>query len=436
MLIGSWNGTAWTSDAVNGSFDDLRAVVAPLAELFREAGHRLYLVGGVVRNALMVGKETTPDFDLTTDAPPDRIRDLVAGSADAVWLQGERFGTVGVRIGRHTLEITTHRSEAYLDDSRKPVVTFSKDLVKDLARRDFTVNAMAVDVGNGTLHDPFAGQADLEAGILRTPLAPEESFSDDPLRMLRAARFVAGYRLDPVPGLVEAARRLAERVDVVSTERVREELLRLLAVDDPRAGLDFLVEIGLLERILPEVATLDRLSRQAAFDRVPIASGDPLDRLAALLLDLGPVEAGGRVRALRFSRRETATVKGLVEIVDRVRSGPPEGGWSAEDVRRMAFNAGELLDRALDLTVAVGADTGGLITAVGELRGVGELEDLGPALDGGQVMAVLDLVGGPEVGEALAWLTDLRLREGRLSVEEAEMLLTDWWWSREGGIGT
>ncbi len=436
MLIGSWNGTAWTSDAVNGSFDDLRAVVAPLAELFREAGYRLYLVGGVVRNALMVGKETTPDFDLTTDAPPDRIRDLVAGSADAVWLQGERFGTVGVRIGRHTLEITTHRSEAYLDDSRKPVVTFSKDLVKDLARRDFTVNAMAVDVGNGTLHDPFAGQADLEAGILRTPLAPEESFSDDPLRMLRAARFVAGYRLDPVPGLVEAARRLAERVAVVSTERVREELLRLLAVDDPRAGLDFLVEIGLLERILPEVATLDRSSRQAAFNRVPIASGDPLDRLAALLLDLGPVEAGGRVRALRFSRRETAIVKGLVEIVDRVRSGPPEGGWSAEDVRRMAFNAGELLDRALDLAVAVGADTGGLITAVGELRGVGELEDLGPALDGGQVMAVLDLVGGPEVGEALAWLTDLRLREGRLSVEEAEMLLTDWWWSREGGIGT
>ena len=276
----------------------------------------------------------------------------------------------------------------------------------------------------------------MEAGILRTPLAPEESFSDDPLRMLRAARFVAGYRLDPVPGLVEAARRLAERVAVVSTERVREELLRLLAVDDPRAGLDFLVEIGLLERILPEVATLDRSSRQAAFDRVPIASGDPLDRLAALLLDLGPVEAGGRVRTLRFSRRETATVKGLVEIVDRVRSGPPEGGWSAEDVRRMTFNAGELLDRALDLAVAVGADTGGLITAVGELRRAGELEDLGPALDGGQVMAVLDLVGGPEVGEALAWLTDLRLREGRLSVEEAEMLLTDWWRSREGGIGT
>ena len=427
---------AWTGDAVNGGFDDLRAVVAPLAELFREAGHRLYLVGGAVRNALMVGEGTTTDFDLTTDAPPDRIRDLVAGSADAVWLQGERFGTVGVRIGRHTLEITTHRSEAYLDDSRKPVVTFSKDLVEDLARRDFTVNAMAVDVGNGTLHDPFAGRADLEAGILRTPLAPEESFSDDPLRMLRAARFVAGYRLDPVPGLVEAARRLAERVAVVSTERVREELLRLLAVDDPRAGLDFLVEIGLLERILPEVATLDRSSRQAAFDRVPIASGDPLDRLAALLLDLGPVEAGGRVRTLRFSRRETATVKGLVEIVDRVRSGPPEGGWSAEDVRRMAFNAGELLDRALDLAVAVGADTGGLITAVGELRRAGELEDLGPALDGGQVMAVLDLVGGPEVGEALAWLTDLRLREGRLSVEEAEMLLTDWWRSREGGIGT
>ena len=418
------------------SFDDLQAVVAPLAELFREAGHRLYLVGGVVRNALMVGKETTPDFDLTTDALPDRIRDLVAGIADAVWLQGERFGTVGVRIGTHTLEITTHRSEAYLDDSRKPVVTFSTDLVEDLTRRDFTVNAMAVEVGSGTLHDPFGGQADLEAGILRTPLTPEESFSDDPLRMLRAARFVAGYQLDPTPGLVEAARRLAERVAVVSTERIREELLRLLAVDDPRAGLDFLVEIGLLEKILPEVATLDRLSRQAAFNRVPIASDDPLDRLAALLLDLGPVEAGDRIRALRFSRRETATVMGLVEIVARVQSGPSEGGWSAEEVRRMAFNAGELLDRALNLAVAIGADTGDLVTVVGELRGVGELEGLGPALDGGQIMAVLDLVGGPEVGEALAWLTDLRLREGRHSVEEAEMLLSDWWRSREDGIGT
>ena len=430
MLIGSWSGTAWTDDAVNGDFDDLLAVVAPLAELFREADHCLYLVGGVVRNAHLPGEETTPDIDLTTDAPPDRIRDLVTGSADAVWLQGERFGTVGVRIGRHTFEITTHRSEAYFDDSRKPVVTFTKDLGEDLARRDFTVNAMAFDVVNGTLHDPFNGRVDLQARILRTPRTPEESFSDDPLRMLRAARFVAGYRLDPVPGLVEAARQLADRVAVVSTERVREELLRLLAVNDPRAGLDFLVEIGLLERILPEVATLDRSSRRAAFDRVPIASGDALDRLAALLLDLGPVEAGGRVRALRFSRRETAIVKGLVEIVDRVYSGPPEGGWSDEEVRRMAFNAGELLDRALDLAVAVGADTGGLITAVGELRGVGELEDLGPALDGGQVMAVLDLVDGPEVGEALAWLTDLRLREGRLSVEEAETLLTDWWGSR------
>jgi len=222
LLIGSWSGTAWTDDAVNGDFDDLLAVVAPLTELFREAGHCLYLVGGVVRNAHLPGEETTPDIDLTTDAPPDRIRDLVTGSADAVWLQGERFGTVGVRIGRHTFEITTHRSEAYFDDSRKPVVTFTKDLGEDLARRDFTVNAMAFDVVNETLHDPFNGRVDLQARILRTPRTPEESFSDDPLRMLRAARFVAGYRLDPVPGLVEAARQLADRVAVVSpSESVR-----------------------------------------------------------------------------------------------------------------------------------------------------------------------------------------------------------------------
>lgn len=418
---------------MNEVFADLRAVVAPLNELFREAGYRLYLVGGVVRNALRVGGETKSDFDLTTDAPPDRIRDLVAGSADAVWLQGERFGTVGVRMGQNIFEITTHRAEAYLDDSRKPVVTFSTDLIEDLARRDFTVNAMAVDIGDGTLHDPFAGQADLEAGLLRTPLVPEESFSDDPLRMLRAARFVANYRLHPVVGLMEAASRLAERLNIVSRERIREEILRLLAVDDPRAGLEFLVETGLLERVLPEIAELDELSRRATFDRVSITSADPLVRLAAMLLDLGPVVVHGRVNALRFSRRETNTVVNIVGIVDQVRSGPSEDDWSVEEIRRMAHGAGELLDRALNLAVAAGADTKGLVAAVSELREVGELEDLGPALNGRQVMAALDLMPGPEVGEALAWLADLRLREGRCSVQEAEVYLVDWWGNRKTG---
>jgi poly(A) polymerase len=416
---------------VDKRFDDLRAVVAPLAGVFLEAGHSLYLVGGVIRNALLVGEPSSPDFDLTTDAFPEQIRDLVAGSADAVWLQGELFGTVGARIGEHTLEITTHRSEAYLDDSRKPVVTFSRHLAEDLARRDFTVNAMAVDIGDGTLHDPFDGRADLEAGILRTPLAPEESFSDDPLRMLRAARFVADYRLTPTAGLVEAARRLVRRVSIVSVERVREELLRLLAVEDPRAGLDLLVEIGLLEIILPNVAALDDSSRQTAFDRVSIATNNPLVRLAALLLDFEPALVRYRVLELRFSRREQAIVEGLVRTAQRIRSSSSEGGWSAEEVRRLAESAGDLLDEAFNLAVASGVDTDSLVAVVGELKAAGELEDLGPALNGRQVMAILDLVAGPEVGEALAWLADLRFRKGRLSIEDAEVLLVNWWRSRE-----
>ena len=209
-----------------GTFDDLCATVAPLSGRFIDAGHRLYLVGGLVRDRLM-GADRTPDHDLTTDATPDRIRELVEGVADVVWLQGERFGTVGLRVGDHAMEITTHRAEAYVGDSRKPVVRFSIDLHEDLGRRDFTVNAMAVDVVDGTLHDPFDGRADLSAGILRTPLSPEESFGDDPLRMLRAARFHARYGLTPADGLVEAARSLADRLGIVSGERIRGELFRL-----------------------------------------------------------------------------------------------------------------------------------------------------------------------------------------------------------------
>jgi poly(A) polymerase len=193
-----------------GGFDDLREAVAPVSERFTAAGHRLYLVGGLVRDRLM-GLVSTNDHDLTTDATPDLVREIVEDVADAVWLQGERFGTVGIRVGDLIMEITTHRAESYVGDSRKPVVRFSTDLHEDLGRRDFTVNAMAVDVVDGQLHDPFDGRADLAAGILRTPLSPEESFGDDPLRMLRAARFHARYDLVPVDGLVEAARTLAEK---------------------------------------------------------------------------------------------------------------------------------------------------------------------------------------------------------------------------------
>lgn len=420
----------WIDEVVNERFDDLRVVVITLSESFSQAGYQLYLVGGVVRNALIAGESTTPDFDLTTDAPPDEIRALVADIADAVWHQGERFGTVGVRIGEHTLEITTHRSEAYVDHSRQPVVTFSADLDLDLVRRDFTVNAMAVNVADGVLHDPCNGQLDLEAGVLRTPLPAEESFSDDPLRMLRAARFVAGYSLEPAAGLVEAAARLSERLSVVSAERIQEELRRLLMVDDPRPGLHLLVKMGLLERILPEIAALDESRRNTAFDQVPLVWNDPLVRLVALLLDLEPADVENRVRALRFSRQEAMTVVGLVRIMKKISSGPPGGSWSAENVRRLAVDSGALLGVAVDLAAVLHRDIGGLAVAVEQSVTLGDLEDLGPALDGDQVMAALALDPGPQVGEALAWLVDLRLREGKLSIEDAQGRLVDWWQSR------
>ena len=228
--------------------------VRPLADAFVAAGHRLYLVGGVVRDQL-VGRDIGPDddIDLTTDARPDRILEVVAPLADAVWRQGERFGTIGCRIGPRAFELTTHRAEAYSPDSRKPEVEFADAIEADLARRDFTVNAMALEVPEPRLVDPFDGAADLVAGRLRTPLAPEESFSDDPLRMLRAARFISGYGLAPDDGLVAAVHEMGGRLEIVSAERIRDELDKLIVVDDPAAGLWFLVDTGLAEHFLPEL---------------------------------------------------------------------------------------------------------------------------------------------------------------------------------------
>ncbi|MBW3574066.1 MAG: CCA tRNA nucleotidyltransferase, partial [Actinobacteria bacterium] len=203
------------------------AEVAPLAERFTARGHRVYLVGGTVRDLMLGRPLDDADFDLTTDARPDDIEAVVASWADAVWLQGKRFGTIGARKDGRDFEITTHRAEAYRPDSRNPEVRFADDIEVDLSRRDFTVNALALalaDTDDPQLVDPFGGAGDLASGRLRTPLSPEESFSDDPLRMLRAARFVAGYGLAPDAELIDAVRRLHERLEIVSAERIRNEL--------------------------------------------------------------------------------------------------------------------------------------------------------------------------------------------------------------------
>ena len=413
-----------------GIFDDLCAAVSPVADRFLANRFQLYLVGGVVRDRLL-GVDRTPDLDLTTDAPPERIRELVDGVADTVWLQGERFGTVGIRLGDLTMEITTHRSEAYMGDSRKPVVRFSTDLYEDLARRDFTVNAMAVEVAERSLHDPHDGRGDLGRGILRTPLSPEESFSDDPLRMLRAARFVARYGLVPAEGLVGAARSLVGRMAIVSAERIRDEFFRLLEVEDPSTGVHLLEEIGLLDGLLPEVAALDAGVRNRALEAVATATDDPVLRLAVLAQSVGGMAS--RLVDLRLSGTDVRRIAVLVDGADQIVEGSTDGSWSDEEVRRLAVAVGPSLDPVLDFVDLVGVETGDLVAVVERLGSVGEFDDLGPALDGDAVMVLLDLSAGPEVGEALSWLVDLRLREGRVAPDEAAARLVDWWSNRAAG---
>ena len=294
-------------------FDHLAAVVAlvePLAQRFVDAGHRLYLVGGIVRDQwLDHDLSDSSDIDLTTDAEPAAIKDLVSDLADALWTQGERFGTIGLRFQGRAIEITTHRAESYTSDSRKPVVTFGDDIAVDLSRRDFTVNAMAIEVPSGELVDPWHGATDLEAQLLRTPLEPEISFSDDPLRMLRAARFASRFDLEPSDELTAAAVDLCERLRIVAIERIGDELERLFGLPDPKRGLRFLVETGLANELLtwkqPDAApiSLDRL-HEAVASTVRLNQQTWQLRLATFLAAAieNDVELEQRLDQLRLSR--------------------------------------------------------------------------------------------------------------------------------------
>ena len=217
----------------------------PVAEAFTQAGKHLYLVGGVVRDALLGRLTDERDLDFTTDATPDETERILKPLANAIWTQGKRFGTIGAQVDGRTIEVTTHRAEAYNPDSRNPEVTFGDDIETDLSRRDFTVNAMALRLPDPELIDPFGGAVDLAAKRLRTPLTPNESFSDDPLRMMRAARFIAGYDLEPDPAIEEAVGANASRLEIISAERIRDELDKLMIVDAPGKGLWFLVRTGL-----------------------------------------------------------------------------------------------------------------------------------------------------------------------------------------------
>jgi poly(A) polymerase len=446
--------------------------VQPLAERFGAAGKRVYLVGGVVRD-LMLGRslDTQDDLDLTTDARPEDTKRIVAGWADAVWTQGERFGTIGVRHGDTVFEITTHRAEAYRADSRKPDVAFADDVSADLSRRDFTVNAMALRLPEPELIDPFGGVDDLAGHRLRTPLSPEESFGDDPLRMLRAARFIAGYELRPDPALVEAVMEMRSRLSIVSAERIRDELSKLLVVTDPSEGLWFLTDTELSDEFLPELRAMrleqDPIHRHKdvlAHTMAVVAKTreDLVLRLAALLHDIGKPKtraigprgvsfhhhevvgarmARDRLRALRYPNEIVDNVQRLVFLHLRFH-GYQDDVWTDSAVRRYVRDAGGLLPLLNELTRCdcttrnerrarmLAARMDKLEQRIDELREREELEAIRPDIDGRRVMELLGVPPGPVVGEALAMLLEARLEEGPLGEGEAERRLLAWWAAR------
>ena len=465
---------------------ELLDVVRPLADRFAAADARIFLVGGVVRDLFVADTEAAEDgvsdgavseplgddIDLTTDAEPAEIKAIIGPIADALWTQGERFGTIGATIGDRTYEITTHRAEAYTSDSRKPEVMFSTDIEVDLSRRDFTVNAMALEVTDAApvLIDPFGGLADLAAGVLRTPLDPEISFSDDPLRMLRAARFIAKYELVPTDDLVAAVRNGAERLEIVSGERIRDELCKLVTVDDPSAGLWFVHDSGLADMFFPELPSMrleqdpihrhkDVLSHTIAV--VAKARNELKVRLAALFHDVGKPKTrsiGGngvsfhhhevvgarmtrdRMKALKFSNEMVSDVTQLVYL--HLRFHTYQMGWTDAAVRRFVRDAGALLPELIALTradcttrnkrkaEALDRRIDDLEQRIADLQAQEALDSMRPDLDGQQVMAHLGIGPGREIGEALAHLMELRLDQGPLDESDAFAALDAWWAAR------
>ncbi len=401
------------------------AACDPLARLFSAAGHRLFLVGGVVRDALIGRFVAGADIDCTTAARPDAVRRIVSEAASALWSQGERYGTIGCLIGGQAFEITTHRAERYGSDSRKPVVAFGDDLIEDLSRRDFTVNAMAVDAADGTLFDPYGGARDLAAAVLRTPLDPEVSFADDPLRMLRAARLAAGHGLEPSGGVLEAVRAMGGRLRIVATERVRAEFEKLLLLPDPAQGLEFLFRTGLVEHAVPFLRASEpvTLGRTVAATRAVAA-----ERWASLFVDR-PEGAAGHLRAMRCSTELIVAVTGLLAGRDSLAVPPQD----AAGIRRLVHACGGRLDSVLDFTTRAAAARGEptdplerFRAALVDLRSRERVDDVTLPVTGIEVMDLIGLEPGPAVGQALAHLRELMFEKGPLTRAEAVAALRQW----------
>lgn len=458
-----------------------REPVAGLTRAFAAAGHELALVGGPVRDAFL-GREIH-DLDFTTSALPAEIERIVAPLASAVWDVGRAFGTIAAQCGDSTVEITTYRADSYDGNSRKPEVAFGDSLEGDLVRRDFTMNSMALTLPGLVLVDPCGGLQDLLDGVLRTPMSPEESFSDDPLRMMRAARFASQLGVGVHPDATAALTSLAPRLADISAERVRDELVRTLSTGNPRVGLEILVDTGLAELVVPELPAL-RLEtdehahhkdvyqhtltvlEQAIDEEQRREPGSPPDivlRLAALLHDIGKpatrrFEEGGvvtfyhhdvvgaqlakkRLRELRFDNDTISAVAALIELHLRF-FGYADQAWSDSAVRRYVRDAGPQLER---LHILVRADVttrnqrkadrlsfayDDLEARIAVLAEQEELQAIRPDLDGQQIMDILGISPGRPVGEAYAFLMELRLDEGELGEAEATERLREWWGQR------
>ena len=461
-------------------FAPVLAELADVAALFRNSGHRLYLVGGTVRDLLSGQPFDSLDFDATTEARPDAVKRIIAGWADAVWTQGEKFGTIGARKGDRVYEITTHRAEAYHSDTRKPDVEFSDAIETDLSRRDFTVNAMALEVTSDapTLVDPFNGAADLLTKTLRTPLDPDISFSDDPLRMMRAARFIARFSMTPVPELVTAVRTMKDRLEIVSSERIRDELNKLITVESPSLGLWFLVDTGLADLFLPELPAMrlenDPIHRHkdvlthtlAVIENVRREAAPEFDfrltRLAALFHDIGKPRTRGflegkgttfhmhdvvgakmtkkRLVALKFPNEDVEKITELVRL--HLRFHTYEMGWTDSAVRRYVNDAGPLLAELnvltrCDCTTRNAKKAERLARRMDELESrimalaaQEELKAIRPEMNGMQVMEHLGVEPSPVVGEALSHLLEIRLDEGLVGDDEIRRRLDAWWQAR------
>ena len=450
-----------------------------LGERFAAAGFELSLVGGPVRDAFLGRK--APDLDFTTNATPDQILEVLKPFVDAHWDIGRDFGTIGARVGDDQIEITTYRTDKYEASSRKPEVAFGQDLGEDLFRRDFTINAMALRLPSKTFVDPFNGLRDLLGGTIRTPGKPEDSFSDDPLRMMRAARFASQLGFEIEPETFDAMSEMADRIEIISAERVQAELVKLMLGKHPRLGLTALVDSGLAERVLPELPalrlevdehhhhkdvyehTLTVLDQAIGYEEKYELEPDFVLRFAALLHDCGKpatrrLEPGGgvsfhqhdlvgarlakkRMQALKFDNDSIKQVSRLIELHLRF-FGYGDQAWSDSAVRRYVRDADDLLTRLHALTRAdvttrnkrkadrLSFAYDDLETRIAALREQEELDALRPDLSGEEIMEILGLRPGREVGEARSFLMELRLEEGSIGAEAAKERLLAWWASR------